>query len=68
MLSDGALFQNQEGDAVLVAESRAFSPLEAGDEKLVLIDATDEERQALIEAGYALPSEVVQLREDDDAD
>jgi len=31
----------------------------------MLIEATDEERQALVEAGYALPAEIVRLHEDD---
>lgn len=66
VLDDGALLQTADGETVLVASSRIFTPLEASDEKIVLLDATDGERQELIEAGYALPSEVVQLREDDD--
>ena len=68
LLADGVLHTNSDGDAVLFAGGREWSPLESLDEGLVLIEATDSERQDLIESGYSLPAEVVQLRESGDQD
>lgn len=45
-------------DAALVIEGKSYGVLEASDAGLQLVDATDEERCALVEAGYALPSHV----------
>lgn len=46
-------------DAALVIEGRSYGVLEATEAGLELVDATDEERSALVEAGYALPSHVL---------
>lgn len=45
-------------DAALVIEGRSYGVLEATEAGLELVDATDAERRALVEAGYALPSHV----------
>lgn len=47
-----------ESGAQLEIEGRAFGVLEATEAGLQLVDATDEERGALVEAGYALPSHI----------
>lgn len=50
--------RGDDAEASLVIEGRRYGVLEASDAGLQLVDATDEERQALVEAGYALPSHV----------
>lgn len=45
-------------DAALIIEGRRYGVLEASEAGLQLVDATDEERCALVEAGYALPAHV----------
>ena len=55
---DGTVREDDLGDAQLVIEGRTYGVLEASDEGLQLVDATDEERQALVAAGYALPSHI----------
>ena len=40
-------------------EGRSYGVLEATEAGLELVEATDEERGALVEAGYALPSHVL---------
>ena len=66
VIEDGALLRRDNGDTVLVAEKRVYTPLEASDERLTLLDATDVERRTLVEAGYALPSHVPSMQDDDD--
>ena len=48
-----------EGESLLVVGERRISPLAALEEGLVLLDASDDERKSLVEAGYALPAEPV---------
>lgn len=55
---DGAVRGKEPGEASLVIEGKNYGVLEASDAGLHLVDATDEERQALVEAGYALPSHI----------
>jgi hypothetical protein len=55
---DGAIVLNEQGEPVLVANDRVYGVLDASEAGFRLIDATDEERRALVEAGYALPSDV----------
>ncbi|MBM4269490.1 MAG: hypothetical protein FJ144_23285 [Deltaproteobacteria bacterium] len=62
---EGSLVPDPEGEKVLVVDGHEYGVLEASEEALMLIEATDEERQALVEAGYALPAEIVRLHEDD---
>lgn len=57
--------RGEDADAALMIEGHRYGVLEASDAGLQLVDATDEERQALVEAGYALPSHVPPAREDD---
>jgi hypothetical protein len=56
---DGTVDAGDAGAARLVIEGRPYGVLEASEAGLQLIDATDEERGALVEAGYALPSHIV---------
>lgn len=43
-------------DAALVIDGRSYGVLEATEAGLQIVDATDAERGALVEAGYALPA------------
>lgn len=52
------------GGASLVVEGRPYGVLEATEAGLRIIEATDGERQALVEAGYALPSDVTAHQEE----
>lgn len=54
---DGSL-RGDAADAALIIEGHRYGVLEASEAGLQLVDATDEERGALVEAGYALPSHV----------
>jgi len=54
----GTVQEDEPGDPRLMIEGKRYGVLEASDAGLQLIDATDEERQALVEAGYALPSNI----------
>lgn len=45
-------------DAALVIEGRSYGVLEATEAGLQIVDATDAERGALVEAGYALPAHI----------
>ena len=45
-------------DAALVIEGRSYGVLEATEAGLQIVDATDAERCALVEAGYALPAHI----------
>lgn len=47
-----------ESGAQLEIEGRPYGVLEASEAGLQLIDATDDERGALVEGGYALPSQI----------
>jgi hypothetical protein len=60
----GSLTTDRDGEIVLAVDGRVCGALEATEEGFVLIDATEGERQGLTEAGYALPSEVIQLRDE----
>ncbi len=57
--------RGDDTDVALIIEGRRYGVLEASDAGLQLVDATDQERQALVEAGYALPSYLPPEREDD---
>lgn len=54
---DGTL-SGAAADATLIIEGRRYGVLEASEAGLQLVDATDEERGTLVEAGYALPAHV----------
>lgn len=55
---DGSL--SMDGDNVtLLIEGERMGALAAAEEGLTLLAASDEERQALVDSGYALPSEIV---------
>jgi hypothetical protein len=54
---DGTV-RGEAPDAALVIEGHRIGVLEASEAGLQLVEATDEERCALVEAGYALPSHV----------
>lgn len=47
-----------ESGAELEIEGHTYGVLEASDAGLQIVDASDQERSALVEAGYALPSHV----------
>lgn len=55
---DGELREEESGEALLVIEGKPYGVLEASDAGLQLIEATDHERQALVESGYALPAHI----------
>jgi hypothetical protein len=55
---DGTVDEHEPGDAQLVIDGRRYGVLEASEAGLQLVEATDEERQALVAAGYALPSHI----------
>ncbi len=46
-------------DAALIIEGRSYGVLEATEAGLEIVDATDTERCALVEAGYALPAHIL---------
>ena len=46
-------------DAALIIEGRSYGVLEATEAGLQIVDATDAERRALVEAGYALPAHIL---------
>lgn len=58
-----ATVRGDDADATLVIEGRRYGVLEASEAGLQLVDATDAERQALVTAGYALPSQVAPSEE-----
>ncbi|HEY8514580.1 MAG TPA: hypothetical protein VIS07_03595 [Candidatus Binatia bacterium] len=55
---EGSIRNPTSPDAKLLVEGREYGVLEASDAGLQLVEASDEERQALVGAGYALPSHV----------
>ena len=55
---DGAV-RGTAPDAALVIEGRSYGVLEATEAGLEIVDATDTERCALVEAGYALPAHIL---------
>jgi hypothetical protein len=55
---DGTVREDDEGAVHLMIEGKPYGVLEASEVGLALVDATDGERLALVEAGYALPSHV----------
>ena len=55
---DGSIARDERDEVVLMAGGRSYGALEALEAGLRLIDASDEERQRLVDAGYALPSHV----------
>lgn len=52
------------GSASLVVEGKPYGVLEASEAGLRIVEATDRERQALVEAGYALPADVATSQEE----
>ncbi len=54
---DGTV-RGDDVEASLVIEGRRYGVLEASEAGLQLVDATDQERLALVAAGYALPSHI----------
>jgi hypothetical protein len=57
---EGPIGNDAHGEVVLEAGGRRYGALEALDSGLSLIEASDAERQALVDAGYALPSHVAE--------
>lgn len=55
---EGTLREDDEAAMHLVIDGKRYGVLEASEAGLTLIEATDEERFALVDAGYPLPSHV----------
>jgi hypothetical protein len=56
-----------EGNVTLLIEGEPMGALAAAEEGLTLLAARDEERQALVDSGYALPSEIVSSGDGDES-
>jgi hypothetical protein len=63
----GSLSMDADGNVTLLVEGERMGALAAAEEGLTLLAAKDEERQALVDSGYALPSEIVSSGDGDDS-